>query len=46
MALDVKSHNLYTVTAQFGPPPPATKEHPHPYPTVISSTFTLLIYKQ
>jgi hypothetical protein len=46
MALDVKSHNLYTITAQFGPPPPATKEHPHPYPTVISSTFTLLIYKQ
>jgi DNA-binding beta-propeller fold protein YncE len=46
MALDLRSHTLYTVTAQFGPPPPATKEHPHPYPAVISSTFTLLVYTQ
>ena len=44
MALDTKSHNVYTVTAEFGPPPPATKENPHPYPSVISKTFTLLIF--
>jgi DNA-binding beta-propeller fold protein YncE len=46
MALDTKNHNIYTVTAEFGPPPPATKERPHPYPSVISKTFTLLIFGQ
>ena len=44
MALDTKSHNVYTVTAKFGPPPPATPEHPHPYPTIVSNTFTLLTF--
>ena len=44
MALDTRNHNVYTVTAKFGPPPPATPERPHPYPTVISNTFTLLIF--
>jgi len=44
MALDTRNHNVYTVTAQFGPPPPATPERPHPYPTIISKTFTLLIF--
>jgi hypothetical protein len=34
------------VTAAFGPPPPATPQRPHPYPTVISKTFTLLIFGQ
>jgi len=46
MTLDPKSHNVYTVTADFGPPPPATPEHPHPWPTVISKTFTLLVFGQ
>jgi DNA-binding beta-propeller fold protein YncE len=46
MALDMRNHNLYTVTAQFGPPPPPTQENPHPYPSVISKTFTLLIFGQ
>jgi DNA-binding beta-propeller fold protein YncE len=44
MALDAKNHNVYTVTAEFGPPPAPTPERPHPYPTVISKTFTLLIF--
>lgn len=44
MTLDTKNHNVYTVTAEFGPPPPATPEHPHPWPTIISKTFTLLIF--
>jgi len=44
MALDPKSHTVFTVTAQFGPPPPPTPDRPHPYPTVISKTFTLLIF--
>ena len=44
MALDTKNHNVYTVTADFGPPPPATPKNPHPWPKVISKTFTLLIF--
>ena len=46
MALDSANHNVYTVTAEFGPPPKATPENPHPWPTVISKTFTLLIYSE
>lgn len=46
MALDLKNHNVYTVTADFGPPPPATPQNPHPWPKVISKTFTLLIFVQ
>ena len=46
MALDTKNHNVYTVTADFGPPPPATPENPHPWPKVIGKTFTLLIFAQ
>ena len=44
MALDTGNHNIYTVTAEFGPPPPPTKENPHPWPTMKPGTFTLLIY--
>ena len=46
MALDTKNHNVYTVTAEFGPPPAATPQNPHPWPKVISKTFTLLIFGQ
>jgi DNA-binding beta-propeller fold protein YncE len=46
MVLDPKNHNVYTVTADFGPPPPATPQNPHPWPKVISKTFTLLIFGQ
>lgn len=46
MALDTGNHNVYTVTADFGPPPPATKDQPRPRPAVISSTFRLLIYSK
>jgi YVTN family beta-propeller protein len=46
MALDYGNHNVYTVTSDFGPPPPPTKDEPHPRPTVISSTFRLLIYSR
>jgi DNA-binding beta-propeller fold protein YncE len=44
MAIDTGNHNVYTVTAEFGPPPKATPEHPHPWPTIISKTFTLMIF--
>lgn len=46
MSLDTGNHNVYTVTADFGPPPPATKDQPRPRPAVISSTFRLLIYSK
>ncbi|MGH9692409.1 MAG: YncE family protein [Candidatus Acidiferrales bacterium] len=46
MALDEGNHNIYTVTSDFGPPPAPTKDEPHPRPTVISSTFRLLIYSR
>ncbi len=46
MTLDTKNHNVYTVTAEFGPPPPATAQNPHPWPKVISKTFTLLIFSR
>lgn len=44
MALDYATHTIYTVTADFGPPPAATAEHPHPRPSIIPDTFTLLIF--
>ena len=46
MTLDTKTHNVYTVTADYGPPPAATPENPHPWPTVIGKTFTILVFAQ
>ena len=40
MALDPKTHNLFLVTADFGPPPAP----PDPHPRIMSDTFTLLVY--
>jgi YVTN family beta-propeller protein len=44
MALDRSNHNVYLVTADFGPPPAATKDNPRPRPAILPDTFTLLIY--
>ena len=44
MAIDTSNHNVYTVTAKLGPPPPATADDPRPRPTIIPKTFTLLIF--
>jgi hypothetical protein len=44
MALDTKNHNIYTVTAEFGPTPAATEQNPRPRPQIVPGTFTLLIY--
>lgn len=43
-ALDVKTHNLYLATAEFGPPPTPTKEQPRPRPTILPGSFTVLVY--
>jgi YVTN family beta-propeller protein len=44
MALDTKTHNVFLVTAEFGPPPPATADQPHPRPSVVPGSFTLLVF--
>jgi DNA-binding beta-propeller fold protein YncE len=43
MALDLKTHHVFLVTAEFGPLPAPTPEHPHPRPTANPGTFTLLV---
>ena len=43
MALDPKSHKLYTVTANFGPRPEPTSQNPHPRPPVLPDSFVLLV---
>jgi DNA-binding beta-propeller fold protein YncE len=42
MAVDEKTHNLYTVTAQFNDPPAATPENPRPRRTMVPGTFVIL----
>ena len=43
LALDTKTHRVYLVTAEFGPPPAPTPERPHPRPTTLPGSFTLLV---
>lgn len=43
MALDVATHRVFLVTADFGAPPPATAAEPHPRPTRTPGTFRLLV---
>ena len=43
LALDAKTHNIFTVTAKFGPPPAATAENPHPRRTILPDTFVVLV---
>ena len=45
MALDAKTHRVFLLTAQFGPPPPKpTRYNPHGYPVVLPGTAVLLVY--
>jgi YVTN family beta-propeller protein len=43
LALDTKTHRVYLVTAEFGPPPAPTPERPRPRPSILPGTFTLLV---
>jgi DNA-binding beta-propeller fold protein YncE len=43
LALDERTHRVYTVTAEFGPPPAPTPERPRPRPSIIPGSFTLLV---
>jgi YVTN family beta-propeller protein len=42
MELDEKTHRIFTVSADFGPPPAATPDRPRPRPPVLPGTFALL----
>jgi DNA-binding beta-propeller fold protein YncE len=42
--IDLQTHDVFLVTADFGPAPEPTKEHPHPRPAIIPQTFKLLKY--
>jgi DNA-binding beta-propeller fold protein YncE len=44
MAVDLKTHNVFLVTAEFKPAPPATAQTPHPRPSMVPDTFTVLVY--
>jgi YVTN family beta-propeller protein len=43
MALDSSSGKIYLVTAEFGAVPASTPEQPHPRPTQLPDTFTVLV---
>ena len=43
MTLDSKTHQAFTVTAKFGPPPAATADNPHPRPAILPDTFVVLV---
>jgi DNA-binding beta-propeller fold protein YncE len=43
LALDAKTHNIFVVTAQFGPPPAATPDNPHPRRSVVPDSFVALV---
>ncbi len=42
MALDTKTHVVYTVAAKFGPKPAPTPQNPRGYPPVLPDTFVIL----
>ncbi len=42
-AIDEKTHNIYMLSAKFGPPPAPTVERPHPRPVIEPGSVTLFI---
>jgi DNA-binding beta-propeller fold protein YncE len=43
LALDSKTHNVYLVTAKFGPPPAATADNPHPRRSILPDSFVVQV---
>ena len=43
LALDEKNHQVFVVTAKFGPPPPSTPDNPHPRHAILSDSFVVLV---
>lgn len=46
MEVDLASHIVYTVSADFGPPPAPTADRPPPRPPILPGTFALLVLEQ
>ena len=44
MALDPKTHQVFLVTADFGPAPAATADNAHPRPTMVKDSFVVLVF--
>jgi YVTN family beta-propeller protein len=43
MALDSKTHNVWVITAKFGPPPAPAPDNPHPRRSIVPDTFVALV---
>jgi len=43
MTLDSKTHEIFLVTAKFGPAPAPTADQPHPRPTILPDSFEVLV---
>jgi DNA-binding beta-propeller fold protein YncE len=43
MTVDPKTHQIFLVTAKFGPPPVATEQQPHPRPAILPDSFVVLV---
>jgi DNA-binding beta-propeller fold protein YncE len=43
LALDAKTHNVFVVTAEFGPQPAATTDNPRPRPPILPDSFVVLV---
>ena len=43
LALDDKTHQVFVVTAKFGPPPAPTAENPHPRHSILPDSFVVLV---
>jgi hypothetical protein len=43
MELNERTHQIYTVTADFGPTPAPTAEQPRPRPAILPGTFSLMV---
>jgi hypothetical protein len=43
MAFDSANGRIYLTTAQFGPRPAPTAEMPHPRPSILPDSFTVLV---
>ncbi len=46
MEVDLASHTVYTVSADFGPPPAPTPDRPRPRPSTLPGTFALLVLER
>ena len=46
MAVDEKTHNVYTPTAEFGPAPAPTADNQRPRPSIVPGSFKVLVVGQ